>query len=209
MIDLYCERLGPGLLAEPINALTNIAFFIAAWASWKITQSLQGIHYASYLLISLIIMIGTGSSLFHTFATPWAAQADIIPILLFQLCFVWFYSLKVMRLNYSKSAVLVIALFLASHFSRQYPNLLNGSLMYAPTLFAIAMLAVFHFRQQNNSPLILIWATAVFIASLFFRTIDNAICPYVVIGSHFLWHLCNGFLIYLTMKALFTNWPDQ
>jgi hypothetical protein len=26
MIDLYCERLGPGILAEPINALTNLAF---------------------------------------------------------------------------------------------------------------------------------------------------------------------------------------
>lgn len=26
-IDIYCERLGPGLWAEPLNALTNAAFF--------------------------------------------------------------------------------------------------------------------------------------------------------------------------------------
>jgi len=33
-IDAYCERLGPGLLAEPLNALSNAAFFIAAlWAA--------------------------------------------------------------------------------------------------------------------------------------------------------------------------------
>jgi hypothetical protein len=25
-IDAYCERLGPGLWAEPLNALTNLAF---------------------------------------------------------------------------------------------------------------------------------------------------------------------------------------
>ncbi|MDE1462253.1 ceramidase domain-containing protein [Spartinivicinus poritis] len=209
MIDLYCERLGPGLLAEPINALSNIAFFIAAWASWQAIKPLRVIHYEGYLLIGLIIMIGMGSTLFHTFATAWAMQADVIPILLFQLCFVWFYSLKVMRLHYSKSVAIVIVLFVASHFSRQYPNLLNGSLMYAPTLFVIAVLAAFHFHQKKNNPQILIWATAVFMTSLFFRTIDNAICPYLVIGSHFLWHLCNGWLIYLTMKALVTNWPTQ
>ncbi len=28
-IDLYCERLGPGLWAEPLNAVTNLAFILA------------------------------------------------------------------------------------------------------------------------------------------------------------------------------------
>ena len=28
----YCERLGPGLLAEPANALSNLAFAAAAVA---------------------------------------------------------------------------------------------------------------------------------------------------------------------------------
>ena len=31
VLDLYCERLGPGLLAEPLNAVTNGAFLVAAW----------------------------------------------------------------------------------------------------------------------------------------------------------------------------------
>jgi hypothetical protein len=29
-IDAYCERLGPGLWAEPLNAVTNLAFIVAA-----------------------------------------------------------------------------------------------------------------------------------------------------------------------------------
>ena len=29
-IDAYCERLGPGLWAEPLNAVTNLAFLVAA-----------------------------------------------------------------------------------------------------------------------------------------------------------------------------------
>jgi hypothetical protein len=33
-VDIYCERLGPGLWAEPLNAVTNVAFFVAAWLAW-------------------------------------------------------------------------------------------------------------------------------------------------------------------------------
>jgi hypothetical protein len=30
-VDLYCERTGPGLLAEPLNLFSNVGFFLAAW----------------------------------------------------------------------------------------------------------------------------------------------------------------------------------
>jgi hypothetical protein len=33
-MDAYCERTGPGPLAEPLNAITNASFLIAAWAAW-------------------------------------------------------------------------------------------------------------------------------------------------------------------------------
>ena len=29
-LDLYCERLGPGFWAEPLNAVSNAAFILAA-----------------------------------------------------------------------------------------------------------------------------------------------------------------------------------
>ena len=32
---LYCERLGPGLWAEPLNAVSNLAFFGFAWKLWR------------------------------------------------------------------------------------------------------------------------------------------------------------------------------
>ena len=38
MIDLYCERQAPGLGAEPINALTNLAFLVSAWATWRLMR---------------------------------------------------------------------------------------------------------------------------------------------------------------------------
>ena len=35
-IDLYCERTDPSFWAEPVNALTNIAFLIAAYAAYRL-----------------------------------------------------------------------------------------------------------------------------------------------------------------------------
>jgi hypothetical protein len=30
-VDLYCERTDPSFWAEPINALSNLSFLLAAW----------------------------------------------------------------------------------------------------------------------------------------------------------------------------------
>jgi len=43
MIDLYCERLGPGIWAEPINALTNLAFLVAAFAAWRLADQYRSL----------------------------------------------------------------------------------------------------------------------------------------------------------------------
>jgi hypothetical protein len=79
-IFAYCERgLDPAFWAEPLNALSNAAFLIAAWWAWRTwRQSLQA-GQAELGLVALLAVIGAGSFLFHTFATRWAALADVIP----------------------------------------------------------------------------------------------------------------------------------
>ncbi|HEU5118519.1 MAG TPA: ceramidase domain-containing protein, partial [Isosphaeraceae bacterium] len=94
MIDLYCERCGPGLLAEPLNALSNLAFFLAALAAWSLGKRLHALEPGIKLLIGLAVCVGMGSTLFHTFATPWAQVLDIVPILLFQIVFLRLYLVR-------------------------------------------------------------------------------------------------------------------
>ena len=93
MVDLYCERLGPGLWAEPVNTTTNLVFFVAAWVTWRMADHLRAFSVGVWLLIGLIGAIGMGSGLFHAFATNWARVLDVVPILLFQLVYVWLYCL--------------------------------------------------------------------------------------------------------------------
>jgi len=42
---------------------------------------------------------------------------------------------------------------------------------------------------------------AVFLVSIAFRSIDNAVCPVLPLGTHFLWHCLNACVLYLLLCA--------
>lgn len=201
-IDQYCERLGPGLFAEPANALTNAAFFIAAWALWRFAGRSNALSGDVVVLIALIVAIGTGSTLFHTFATTWAHWLDIVPILLFQLAFIWVYTRRVIGLRSASTAMIVTVFLGVALYSRQFPYLFNGSLMYAPAFFATFALGFYHWRHQKLRRLTLLAAAGVLLVSIVFRTIDDAVCARVPLGTHFLWHLLNAIVLYLCVLSL-------
>ncbi len=91
-IDLYCERLGPGLWAEPLNAVTNLAFILAGIllvAALRRAEPPVRRDPAILGLVALVFLVGIGSGLFHTFATVWAVLADVIPVALFILLYMY------------------------------------------------------------------------------------------------------------------------
>jgi hypothetical protein len=207
VIDIYCERTGPGLLAEPVNAITNLAFLLAAAACWRLATR-QGILSADIrLLTGLMAAIGIGSGLFHTFATSWSQVLDILPILLFQVAYLWIYGRRMIGMGTGwlvTSAVLLVSTALAG---RQFPDLLNGSLIYAPAVVLLLSLGTYHYRHADIQPGLLLQATGVFLLSLSMRTMDEAVCAHLPLGTHFLWHLLNGLLVYLIVRGLLLNLP--
>jgi hypothetical protein len=205
-IDLYCERTIIGLWSEPLNALSNVSFLIASWAIWRLAKREPKIPTGIWLLIALATSIGIGSFLFHTFATIWASFLDTLPIFLFQLCFIWLYSRKIVRMKYRYSGALLGGFFFASNFSKQFTDILNGSLSYAPAFLVLLGFAIYHYRQQKREPFILLIALGFFLLGLLFRTLDQTICSYFPFGTHFLWHLSTGTLLYLSARALILNW---
>lgn len=206
MIDDYCERIGSGLWGEPANALSNAAFLLAAWFLWRlfIQRHPQSNERSTELtwLIMLVAAIGIGSSLFHTFATRWAMWMDIIPIMFFQLSLIWLYMHRVMRLHLGLSLVLMLTFVVSNIFSRQYPELLNGSFMYFPALFSVLLLGIIHARQQQEEPYSLLYAFGMFCVSMTFRSLDEILCDSWPLGTHFLWHLLNGIVLYLATRAM-------
>lgn len=202
MIDLYCERLSDGYLAEPVNALSNIAFFIAALYAWKYSKQ-QAVDTVQFrLLIALMIAIGVGSLLFHLFANKASQLADLIPIFLFQLMFLWIYMKNVLHYIWPVRIFLSILLLISIVVGSQYPHYLNGSMLYAPTLMVMVLISFYHLQKSPQGRHLSTGALILFCLSLAMRTIDNASCQYFDVGTHFLWHLLNGMVIFLMYKLL-------
>lgn len=206
-LDLYCERLGPAFWAEPLNALSNGSFLVAAWLSWRLAGHLQGrTPWTTQLLIGLLATIGVGSFLFHTLAVTWAMWADVIPIFLYQLLFLVLYGARVARSSPLLSTGWVALFFAASWAFAALPvQWLNGSLSYGSAFVFLAGMAAYHWRTGRREPLGLALATLLFALSLICRSLDMQVCNWLSTGTHPLWHLLNGGVLYLSTRALVLN----
>ena len=67
-VNGYCERTDASYWSEPLNAVSNAAFLIAAALCWRMTGRDPGAR----LLVVILAAIGVGSYLFHTHARIWA-----------------------------------------------------------------------------------------------------------------------------------------
>lgn len=237
-IDLYCERIEAGLWNEPANALTNVVFIIAAMLAWKVIRSRAQSDIWEKLIVCLAGMIGIGSFLFHTFATSWAAQADIIPIWAFVIGYAVLTTYRLCEHNVAKTlkiivaAVITMVLFKSSVYTLSGTNsaaniagtlsgqtsafqdaqgsVLNGSEQYLPALFALLIVTVACLILRHSARKYFVSASLLFCASLFFRTIDHAACEATNgLGTHFLWHLINGFVVASLLLALVKTMPPK
>lgn len=208
-LDLYCERLGPGLWAEPVNAVTNAAFFVAAWFLWRDAGRQGATAPESALLIALIVAIGVGSTVFHVLATAWAYWLDLVPILVFQITFLWSYARRVIGWPAAAAAAFAAAFLVVTLYSRQFPEVLNGSLTYAPAIVVLLALGAYHRMSGRPGPWLLAAAAGVFTVSLCLRTVDAAVCPALPVGTHFLWHLLNALVLYLCARAVCARFDDN
>lgn len=203
MLDEYCERLGPGLWAEPLNAVTNLSFLLAAWGVWHLARN-RG-RRDGMVLAGLLAVVGAGSTLYHTFATPLTRALDLIPILIFQLVFLGLYARRLIGAGPGVTAAGLMVFLAAALSGRAAPDVLNGSLIYAPALLVLAALGIYHLTHARREPALMLAAAGVFVVSVTARTLDNALCGAWPYGTHFLWHLLNGVLLYLVARAYLAN----
>lgn len=203
-IDLYCERLGPGLWAEPLNAITNVAFLVAGGllvAALRRADAAVRRDAAVVALIVLVFVIGLGSGLFHLFATRWAVLADIIPIALFILLYIYLALRRLVALPLW-ACWLGVAIVLLLTVG---PPLGFGFSISTYGVALAAMLGVggfLHFARRHPAGPGILVAAGLFGLSLAFRTADLPLCAALPIGTHFLWHILNGLVLYSLVRTM-------
>ena len=201
-MDAYCERVGMGLLAEPLNAFSNVSFLLAAWAAWVLAGRTGALSAGVRALIALGASVGIGSILWHTVPTMFTFVLDSVPILVFIMWYIWLYARNVVGMRPGFAAAAAGAFLLATLLAIPFSGVLHGAFVYAPGLVVTLVLGVFHARERRVAHFTLLAAAGVYVAALFFRTIDNEVCSALPIGTHFLWHLLIGLVTYLAMRPL-------
>ena len=199
-IDGYCERTDPGYWAEPVNALTNLAFLVAAFVMWRRCEGLR----EGRILASILAAIGVGSYLFHTHATTWAAMADMVPIMGFALCYLFLANRDFLRLSPVFS---IVGALLFLPYSAVLTPIFDAFPFFSvsafywplPVLFLVYG-AILRARSPDTSRSL--WqVSGLLCLSLTARSLDESLCAALPIGTHFLWHLLNALLLGLTIET--------
>ncbi|WP_285507441.1 ceramidase domain-containing protein [Actinokineospora sp. NBRC 105648] len=197
-VDGYCERTGPEFWSEPVNALTNLAFLVAAFFAYRYVVR-RGAPRCVGALVVLLVAIGLGSFVFHTVATRWAAVFDTAPIIAFMLTYVVIFPRLFLGLRW-RWAWLGAPLFVAFAALTGLVVRLGGA--YFPALLGMVALAVITaVRRERRYALWFAGTAGLFAVSLTLRTVDSRVCAAFPLGTHFAWHVLNAAVLYLLIRV--------
>jgi hypothetical protein len=206
-ISSYCERLDLAFWAEPLNAVTNAAFLVAGLAALRLIRRDRPADRALLGLSALVMLIGVGSFLFHTVPARWSLLADVVPIQLFAVCYVGLALRRMLGLS-PRAALAGSILFLAACLGLSavlapvLPPPIRGAAGYAGFLAGLfGMALAVWLRGVRVTARRLALCGAVFTLSLGFRSLDGALCAQWPAGLHWAWHLLNGLVLYLLLRA--------
>lgn len=189
-VDIYCERIDARFWSEPINAVTNLAFILAALYVFPRVAGDRGAR----ALAVILGLIGICSGLFHTFATNWASAADTLSILIYVVVYLYLATSRILGRDKAISLLVTIGFFpyaiVVERMFAAFDISLNGSVSYLPILILII---AYGFLAKNREAGTGLWVGAGILAvSIFFRSIDQTVCGALPIGTHFVWHCLNA-----------------
>ena len=225
-VFIYCERgTNEALLAEPINAASNVTFLIAALIGlqlllWRPADQRSADHY---LLVALVFIIGLGSLAFHLYADRGTSLADIVPIGVFMLVYLGFALNRFLGVPPGWTVLVAIGFAAVVAMTMQLqcwegvirfadPDTqgakpcLNGSIGYLPALVGLILVGLLLMDREHAAAPWILWAAAVFAISITLRSLDMALCDETVIagrkiGTHFAWHVLNALTLLLLLRA--------
>lgn len=191
--DGYCERVDFTFWSEPVNALTNIAFVVAAVLMWRLTRDVP----RGRVMSALLFLIGLGSFAFHTTATAWGALADTAPIVYFVLYYIFAANRDFFGLGRALSVFIALAFLPVAALGAQIFGALGlgSSSAYAPVPILIFLYAILLVRKSPKTAEGLAQGAAYLCLSLIFRWVDEPICAVMPMGTHFAWHLINAIML--------------
>lgn len=205
-----CERHATGLMAEPLNVLSSLAFIIVAVSIYRFYHRHEDLDrkwiWDIHALTFLCGIIGINSVIFHAYPTPQTELLDTLSIVFFIIVYFWSVLFRIGRCNLFQASVCFIAFVGGTHILvHQFPKALNDSIGYLSSMIALIVIAVHLYLKARPSSAHFMMASIVGVCSLFCRAIDRDICPDISFGTHFIWHTLNATLLYILLRQIVRN----
>lgn len=200
---VYCEHITEGLFTEPLNVVSNAVFFFSGILSFLLLKKYKVKSKVLWFLSFNILLIGTGSALWHIFRTSPALIMDSIPIYVFIV--VMLYSLLQWLLRSKMRAATVTGSFVLSQIVLWLilpSNVTNSSIRHIINLIAFSCLLYFLKKKNGAIPKETWYAFSLYFFAIIARTIDLPLCSFFRYGTHMLWHMLNAISVYFAVKML-------
>ena len=205
-IDVVCERRHAGLLAEPLNVLTSLAYAaVAVLFAWRWRPELHARHPLAWLL-GLLLLIGLASFAAHTLALRLTHLLNGAFTGAFMALVFFMVGRYAFKLSVPMSLGLSGGLLVASALLGSVVGMLQAQqqLAYLPAL-ALLVVAGAKVRGSARGPAHrLLWLGAVvFALALVLHAMDMPMCALTGgFGTHWLWHVLNDGLMVCLLLAL-------
>src|SRR5687768_16209291 len=122
----YCELAGDTFLSEPLNLFSNLAFFGSAYMVYKLYKDMNVKKFYYWFLFAMLIIIGTGSSLWHSIRNPYTHVLDAVPIFIFLLSLLFLLIHTIVESSWKSFGIVAAFFLLQLGLSYFFPKVLNG-----------------------------------------------------------------------------------
>ena len=193
----YCERNSIETFAEPINAISNVAFVLCGIIFFLRKGMIKNpLPYS-------VIFIGLSSFLFHYIPIRFFSTLDVFSILVFVVLYNTLLTKKILNYTYFKSALSSFILILLSFLL----GILLSKTIISTSSFYLGLLSymiyiAFLLKKVSNIKYFLI-AIILFSISLIFRSVDIYLCDFISFGTQFVGHILKSLVIYFLILFLF------
>jgi len=204
----YCEHAIVGNYFQPLNSISNIFYILAAVLLYYFYKKSKIKDAKSKIFLSLIVLIGVCSFLFHLYKNQATFFFDVLPIGIFFISYVYF---LIVNISENKKAglywTIIFLLIMGFGFiitkSISENNLINEAQGYILTLLFFAGVIAYTYAKRISISKKLTIIFILFLLALIFRQIDLLLCNYIKTGTHFIWHLLSSITMYYSIKVLY------
>jgi hypothetical protein len=201
-VDLVCERTDDGIWAEPLNAISSLAYFAVPIIVGFIAKDHVKQDRSFAGLLVLMFLVGVASFSDHTLSIYLAHLFNEAATIVFIVAYVVYACRRLLEIDWIPTVIVVLSLSgLGILFSAWSHGIGTGGIGgYIPIWVFLSYLA---WALRGSQTLRYFLAgSAAFAVALAFRASDFAVCPYFPAGTHFLWHLSNDIVLFCLLMAI-------